>query len=207
MVHERLKELENAQDYAKMIEELRKHEAVTHWYSKLSSTLEEDNPMVSGVLYSIEQLSLTLTTLLRHCSALMEQPIPPTPVETEASTTISLKDTTSRDRDDIFSLNTLEGIIAGLPAKDSESGETVTLNFWIILGGENKKIEVSLSGADYFVKALKGALSKNEEIKPEEKFSVSPLGYDALLVPQFSNSISQTQKSYGNEFTLIKLFT
>lgn len=206
MIHERLKELENAQEYDKMIDELRKHEAVTHWYSKLSSKMEETNSMISGILYSVEQLSLTITTLLRHCTSLIEHPTPPTPAETEASTLISIKGSISRDRDDIFSISTLGEILAELPLKESDASEKILFSFWIIVGGENKKIEITVSGAEYFAKALQEALSKIEEIKPNDAFSVSPLGYDALLLPQFRNSASQTHKSYGNEFTLIKLF-
>jgi hypothetical protein len=206
---EKLKSLENSKNFLEMINELRQNESsMTLWYAKLSSLTLEEYPETAGVLQSLEELSQTMTTLLRKCALQLDETYSPIPVEIQASTTISSPqpDSISRDRDDIFSLSSLRTLLNSYPPKEATSTEQETLKFWYIMGGQNESVELSFPANEYFGNALMKVLSQIEGVSEEEEFSVSPLGYDPLLLPQFENAVSQVLTSYADEFTLIKFY-
>jgi hypothetical protein len=207
MLDEKMKELKDQQNYQEMITLLRKHEAnATQWYAQLSSLLSEQNPTITGILQALEQVSLSITSLLRNCNAMLEDSLISVPIETEPSTTIATGETSSRERDDTFTLNDLKTVIDGLPSHDiSKDDKHQELKFWYIVSGKNESIEISIKEKEYFGKALTQVLDKID-IGADEKFSVSPLGYEAILSPQMQSNVTQIVKSYGNEFTLIKLY-
>ena len=209
-LEEKLKSLENTKDYSEIINQLRQHESMlTSWYAKLSSSLLEDKPQVAGMLESIEELSLTTTTLLRKCTMLLSDDYSPVPADIPASTTIgtSTPEVTTRDRDDVFSLSSLKSIEQTLPAKETSEGSEQLLKVWYIASGQNECIEVTVPENQPFLGALIAVLSKIEGLNNDEEFSISPLGYDPILVAQFENTINQIITSYTNEFTLIKFYS
>ena len=205
---ERLKELETTQNFTEMLTELRKHESIsTQAYSQIRSLIP--NPTVSGILHALEEMSISATSLLRHCTTLLEEEIVEVPLagETEVSHTIAAPIETSRERDDMFTLNSLEGILREGPRIEvSEEDTTVTARFWFIKEGKNESIEVIKSEKETIGKILLDILNQIE-VERDEKFSISPLGYDPLLQHQFHNSFGHIVKTYGTEFTLIKLFS
>ena len=205
---ERLKELETAQDYSEMLNELRKHESIsTQAYARVSSLIT--NPIIAGILKALEEMSVSATSLLRHCSDLMEDETIATPLAAEAdvSSTISVSAETTRDRDNMFSLDDLQTLLSEISPKEvSKDSETINATFWYIKGGKNESIELSQSDREIFGKIIFDIL-KRIEVGADEKFSISPLGYEALLRHQLQNSFGQIVKTYGEEFTLIKLYT
>jgi len=205
---ERLKELETAQDYSEMLNELRKHESIsTQAYARVSSLI--NNPTIAGILKALEEMSVSATSLLRHCSDLMEDETIAAPLAAEAdvSSTISVSAETTRDRDNMFSLDDLQILLSEISPKEvSEDSVTISATFWYIKGGKNESIELSLSEREIFGKIIFDIL-KQIEVGADEKFSISPLGYEALLLHQLQNSFGQIVKAYGEEFTLIKLYT
>ncbi|MHA2227131.1 MAG: hypothetical protein ACXAC8_18085 [Candidatus Hodarchaeales archaeon] len=204
---ERIKELEATQNYTQMLDELRKHESIlTQAYSQVSSFITD--PTITGILKALEEISISTTSLLRHCSSLLEDQIADAPLagEQEVSTITSTPISSVRARDDTFTLTELEALSAETPEKElSEDANTINAKFWYIKGGQNESSEISASGNEIFSKILVNVL-KQQGAGLAEKFSISPLGYEALLSHQFQNSIGQIVKTYGEEFTLIKLF-
>ncbi len=207
MLDEKMKDLKDQQNYQEMIKLLRKYEAnATQWYAELSSLFSEQNPTITGILQALEQVSLSITSLLRKCNELLEDSFITVPIETEPSTVIATSETSSRERDDIFTLNNLKTIIDRLPSHSiSKDDKDLDLKFWYIVSGKNESIEISIQEKEYFGKALMQVLDKIN-IGADERFSISPLGFEAILAPQIQSSVSQIAKSYGNEYTLIKLY-
>lgn len=205
---ERLKELETSQNFTEMLSELRKHESVsTQAYSQIRSLIT--NPTVAGILHALEEMSITSSSLLRHCTTLLEEEIIVVPLarETEVSHSIAAPIEISRERDDMFTLNSLERILReGLAVEVSEDDLTATARFWYIKEGKNESIEVTKSEKDTIGKILLNILNQIE-VEKDEKFSISPLGYDPLLQHQFHNSFGHIVKTYGEEYTLIKLYS
>ncbi|MFX1249243.1 MAG: hypothetical protein ACFFBQ_17770 [Promethearchaeota archaeon] len=205
---ERLKDLETTQNFSEMLNEIRKHESIsTQAYARLSSLIT--NPTIIGILKALEEMSISTTSLLRHCSDLLEEQIEAAPTirETEVSSKIAVSGETPRDRDDTFTLSILETLLSEIsPSKISEEGVSITIKFWYIKSGTSESIELNVSEKEIFVKVLLKIL-KQIEVDSEEKFSISPLGYEALLYHQFRNSSGQIVKAYGEEFTLIKLYS
>ena len=206
MLDEKLKELRDQQNYKEMINVLRKHEAMAiEWYTQLSSTSELE-PTINGIFLALEQISLSMTSLLRKCSNLLEDSEISISIESEPSTGIPVGDTSSRERDDTFTANILNGLIQNYPSHEVSKEETQELKFWYIISGKNESFEISVPQKEYFGESLAQVMEKIG-IGLDEKFSVSPLGYEAILLPQMQNNVSTIVKSYGNEFTLIKLFS
>ncbi|MHA1940641.1 MAG: hypothetical protein ACXACP_11620 [Candidatus Hodarchaeales archaeon] len=208
-LEEKLKSLEGAHDYSEMVNELRKAEsALTHWYAKLGSLLTEDHPQLAGMLQSVEEISQTTTTILRRCSMLLDESFASVPAEIQASTTISTQsqEQPSRDRDDVFSLTSLTSILQELPTKTELSNTEVMVKFWFIIEGKNESVELNIPENEYFISIIIKVLNQIENLTQNEEFSVSPLGFNPLLLPQFENSVSQIVNSYSNEFTLIKFY-
>ena len=208
-LEEKLKSLENNKDYLEMVNQLRQNESLlTSWYAKLSSLVVEERPQIAGILQSIEELSITTTTLLRKCSMLLDEDYSPVPVDAEASTSIRAPkpDASSRERDDVFSLGSLLTIQKTLPPKEGSQGNEELLKVWYITGGKNESIEFSIPDNKPFLEAIITVLSKIEGLGNDEEFSISPLGYDPILVAQFESSVNQILSSYTNEFTLIKFY-
>jgi hypothetical protein len=205
---ERLKELETTQDYSEMLNELRKHESIaTQAYSRISSFIT--NPEIAGILKALEEMSVSATSLLRHCSDLLEDETIAAPLAAEAdvSSTISVSVETTRNRDNMFSLDTLQTLLSESPPKEiSEEGTTISATFWYIKGGQNESIELNLSEREIFARIIFDIL-KQIGVGSEEKFSISPLGFEELLRHQLQNSFGHIVKTYGEEFTLIKLYT
>ncbi|MFX1286541.1 MAG: hypothetical protein ACFFB5_23090 [Promethearchaeota archaeon] len=205
---ERLKELETTQNYSEMLDEIRKHESLaTQAYARLSSLIT--NPEIAGILKALEEISISATSLLRHCTTLLEEEVVVAPLagETEVSSTIATPVDVSRDRDNMFTLDSLKTLISEIPPSEISKEDTkVTGKFWFIKGGKNESIELSLSEKEIFGKILLDIL-KQIEVGSDEKFSISPLGYEALLGYQLLNSFGQIIKAYGGEFTLIKLYS
>ncbi|MFX0209275.1 MAG: hypothetical protein ACFFDT_25050 [Candidatus Hodarchaeota archaeon] len=205
---ERLKELETTQNFSEMLNELRKHESITtQAYARISSLIT--NPTIAGILKALEEMSVSATSLLRHCSDLLEDETIAAPLAAEAdvSSTISVSVEATRDRDNMFSLDDLQTLLSETPPKDvSEEGTTITATFWYIKGGQNESIELNLSEREIFAKIIFDIL-KQIGVGTEEKFSISPLGFEELLRHQLQNSFGQIVKSYGEEFTIIKLYT
>ena len=203
---ERIKELETTQNYTQMLDELRKHESIlTQAYTQVSSFIT--NPTITGILKALEEISISTTSLLRHCSSLLEDQMTDAPLAGEQEvSTITSTPISSRARDDTFTLTELEALSAETPEKEhSDDTQTINTKFWFIKGGQNESIEKSVARNEIFGKILVKVL-KQLEAGLAEKFSISPLGYDALLSHQFQNSIGQIVKTYGEEFTVIKLF-
>lgn len=207
---EKLKELETSQNYSEMLDEIRQHESITtQAIVRLNSLISEKNPIVAGILKALEEMSISATSLLRHCTTLLEEEIIAAPLagETEVSSTIAVPADVSRDRDNMFTLDSLEALLSEIPPSEiSEEGSSVTGKFWFIKGGKNESIELTLSEKEIFGKILLDLL-KQIEVGSDEKYSVSPLGYEALLHYQLQNSFGQIVKTYGEEFTLIKLYS
>ncbi len=205
---ERLKDLETTQNYSEMLNELRKHESIsTQAYARIGSQIT--NPTIVGILKALEEMSVSATSLLRHCSDLLEDETVTVPLAAEAdvSSTISISTDITRDRDNMFALDDLKTILSEIPPKEvSEEGATITATFWYIKGGKNESIELNLSERETFGKIIVDIL-KQIEVGSDEKFSISPLGYEALLRHQLQNSFGQIVKTYGEDFTLIKLYT
>ncbi|MFX0124957.1 MAG: hypothetical protein ACFFAE_15100 [Candidatus Hodarchaeota archaeon] len=205
---ERLKELETTQNYSEMLNELRKHESIsTQAYSRIRSLIT--NPTIAGILQALEEMSVSATSLLRHCSDLMEDETVAVPLaaEAEASSTISVSADAMRDRDNMFGLDDLQTLLSEIQPKEvSEEGATITATFWYIKGGKNESIKLDLPEREIFGKIIIDLL-KQIEVASDEKFSISPLGYEVLLRHQLQNSFGQIVKTYGEEFTLIKLYT
>jgi hypothetical protein len=209
---ERLKELEVTQDFANMIEELKKHETeATQAYTQLQSVIEDET--ILGILKALEEISVSVTSLLRHCSVLLgdaefiEAPLPTEPTLDAASSTPTGVEPV-RDRDDIFSLSSLKNLSEEFPHVETAMGDAqITAKFWFITEtGEQIAVEKTKSEKETFGKILLSVLDE-VKVKPEEKFSVSPLGYENLLQHQFFNSLGSIIKSYSEDFTLIKLYT
>ncbi|MFW9778873.1 MAG: hypothetical protein ACFFE8_08465 [Candidatus Heimdallarchaeota archaeon] len=208
---ERLKELEVAQDFASMIEELKKHETeATQAYTRLQSVIQDEN--ILGILKALEEISVSITSLLRHCSTLLgeaEFVEAPTLSETsiDAGSSIPTGIEPVRDRDDVFSLTSLRILSEEFPKIEVTSDDTrVTARFWFISeSGEQLAVERTKSEKETFGNVLLSVLNE-VKAKPEEKFSVAPLGFENLLQYQFHNSIGSLTKSYSEDFTLIKLF-
>ena len=208
-LEEKLKSLENTKNFAEMIDELRQNESsMTIWYGKMASIMTEDHPQVAGILQSLEELSQTVTTLLRKCALQLDETYSPIPVEIQASTTIGspTPDSVIRERDDIFSLSSLRNLKQSFTPREETSSETQTLKFWYILGGQNESVDLEFPGNEYFCNALIKVLDQVEGLVEDEEFSVSPLGYDPMLIAQFENSVNQIISSYSSEFTLIKFY-
>ncbi len=207
---EQLKSLELQKNYSEMINELRINEsAMTLWYAKLSSLMAEERPQIAGMLQSLEEISQTITTLLRKCTMFMDEHFSPVPVEIEASTTISAPtpDLSNRERDDVFSLGSLRTLAQTLPQKEIDREKVQSVKFWYITGGgKSEALDLTFSGKDYFTNVLISVLTQIEGITDNEEFSVSPLGFNPLLLPQFESSLDQILTSYANEFTLIKFY-
>ena len=205
---ERLKELETTQNFTEMLSQLRKHESMsTQAYSQIRSLIT--NPTVAGILQALEEMSISATSLLRHCTTLLEEEIIDVPLAggTEVSHSLDAPTETSRERDDMFTLNSLERILREGPTIElSQEDITVTARFWYITEGKNESIEVTMSEKETIGKILLNVLNQIE-VKQEEKFSISPLGYDPLLHHQFHNSFGHIVKTYGEEYTLIKLYS
>jgi len=206
MLDEKMKELKDQQNYAEMVTLLRKYEAnATQWYTQLSSILSEQDPTMTGIFLALEQISISMTSLLRKCNTLLEDGITSIPLEAEPSMSIAVGETSTRERDDKFTLNKLKAILENLPSQELTKDDQEELKFWYIISGKNESREISLSKKEYFGKALTNAIDQIG-ISSDEKFSISPLGYEALLSTQMQSTVSQIVKSYGNEFTLIKLY-
>ncbi len=209
-LEEKLKSLELQKNYSEMINELRISEsAKTLWYAKISSLMAEDRPQIAGMLQSLEEMSQTITTLLRKCTMFLDENFSPVPVEIEASTTIGTPppDSVSRERDDVFSLSSLRSLIQSLPQKEVEKEKTVTAKFWYITAdGKSESLEITVPEKEYFANVLKSVLTRIEGVTDSEEFSVSPLGYNPLLLPQFETSTDQILSSYSEDFTLIKFY-
>ena len=206
MLDEKLKELRDQQNYKEMINVLRKHEAMAiEWYTQLSSISELD-PTLNGIFLALEQISLSMTSLLRKCSDLLEDSEISISIESEPSTSIKVGDTSSRERDDTFTVTILNELIQDYPSHEVPKEETQELKFWYIISGKNESLEISVPQKEYFGKSLTQVMEKIG-IGLDEKFSVSPLGYEAILLPQMQSTVSKIVKIYGNEFTLIKLFS
>jgi len=208
-LEEKLKSLENSKDYLEMVNQLRQNESLlTSWYGKLSSLLVEERPQIAGMLQSLEEISITTTTLLRKCVMLLDDDYSPVPVDIEASTTIGspTPDTVIRERDDVFSLSSLNSIKQSLPTKEVSPGDEQLLKVWYITGGQNECIELSFAENKPLLDAIIAVLSKIEGLNDDEEFSISPLGFDPILVAQFETSVSQILSSYTDEFTLIKFY-
>jgi hypothetical protein len=127
-------------------------------------------------------------------------------METVPSTSIAVGDTSSRERDDTFTINILKGLLQDYPSHEVSKNETQVLKFWYIISGKNESLEISVPQKEYFGKCLTEVMGKIS-IESDERFSVSPLGFEAILLPQMQNTVSKIVKSYDNEFTLIKLFS
>ncbi len=208
-LEEKLKSLENSKNYSEMVNELRQNESsMTLWYAKLASLMAEDHPQIAGMLQSLEEISHTTTTLLRKCVMQLDETYAPIPVEIQASTTIgsSTPDSVIRERDDIFSLSSLKTLLQSYTPKEELSGEKKSIKFWYILGGQNESVELEFSDNEYFLNILIKVLTQIKGLSEDEEFSVSPLGYDPLLLTQFENSVNQILASYSSEFTLIKFY-
>ena len=208
-LEEKLKSLENSKEYSEMVNQLRQNESLlTSWYAKLSSLLLEERPQIAGMLQSLEEISITTTTLLRKCVMLLDDDYSPVPVDIEASTTIGSPppDTVVRERDDVFSLSSLNSIKQSLPTKEVSPGDEQLLKVWYITGGQNECIELSFAENKPLLDAIIAILSKIEGLSDDEEFSISPLGFDPILVAQFETSVSQILSSYTDEFTLIKFY-
>jgi len=208
-LEEKLKSLENSKDYSEMVNQLRQNESLlTSWYGKLSSLLAEEKPQISGMLQSLEEISITTTTLLRKCAMLLDDDYSPVPADIQASTTIGspTPDAVVRDRDDVFSLSSLKSIQQSLPTKEVSPGNEQTLKVWYITGGQNECIELTFPENKTFLDMIIAVLLKIEGLKDDEEFSISPLGYDPILLAQFESSIHQILSSYTDEFTLIKFY-
>ncbi|PWI47350.1 hypothetical protein CEE45_12205 [Candidatus Heimdallarchaeota archaeon B3_Heim] len=207
---EKLKSLELQRNYSEMINELRINEsAMTLWYAKLSSLMAEERPQIAGMLQSLEEISQTITTLLRKCTMFMDEHFSPVPVEIAASTTISAPtpDLSKRERDDVFSLGSLRTLAQTLPQKEIDKEKAQSVKFWYITGGgKSEALDLTFSEKDYFTNVLISVLTQIEGITDNEEFSVSPLGFNPLLLPQFESSLDQILTSYANEFTLIKFY-
>ncbi len=208
-LEEKLKSLENSKDYSEMVNQLRQNESLlTSWYAKLGSLLVEERPQIAGMLQSLEEISITTTTLLRKCAMLLDDDYSQVPADIQASTTIGgpTPDAVVRDRDDVFSLSSLKSIQQSLPTKEVPPGNEQVLKVWYIAGGQNEFIELSLPENKPLIDAIIAVLSKIEGLNDDEEFSISPLGYDPILVAQFESSINQILSSYTDEFTLIKFY-
>ncbi len=207
---EKMKSLELQKNYSEMINELRINEsAKTLWYAKLSSLMAEDRPQIAGMLQSLEEISQTMTTLLRKCTMFLDENFAPVPVDIEASTTIGTPtpDLSSRERDDVFSISSLRSFIQRLPQKETDKEQPTSVKFWYITAkGKSESIDLSFSEKEYFANVLVSVLTQIEGVKDDEKFSVSPLGFNPLLLPQFETSLDQILSSYSEEFTLIKFY-
>lgn len=211
-MQERLKELEATQDFAKMIEELKKHEIdATQAYTRLQSVIQDET--ILGILKALEEISVSVTSLLRHCSVLLgeaefiEAPLPSeTPPDTDSTTPTIVEPI--RDRDDTFSLSSLKSLSQEFPQSEiSSSDEQITVKFWFISETGNQiAVERTKSVKETFGTILLSVL-KEVQVKPEEKFSVAPLGFENLLQHQFLSSLGSVAKSYSEDFTLVKLFT
>ncbi|MHA2244997.1 MAG: hypothetical protein ACXADY_08515 [Candidatus Hodarchaeales archaeon] len=205
---ERLKELETTQNYSEILNELRKHESVsTQAYVRLSSLIS--NPIIEGILKALTEMSVTATSLLRHCTTLLEEEIVDAPLagETEVSSNSTVSHDASRDRDDMFTLDSLNILLTETtPSEFSKEDTKITAKFWHIKSGTNESIELTVSEKEIFAKILVNIL-KQIGASSDEKFSISPLGYEVLLHHQFYNSFSKIVKTYGEEFTLIKLYS
>ena len=205
---ERLKELETTQNYSEMLNEIRKHESIsTQAYIRLSSLIT--NPTIEGILKALSEMSVSATSLLRHCITLLEEEIVDAPLagEIEVSSTSAVSHDISRDRDDMFTLDSLNILLAETtPSELSKEDTMIVAKFWYIKGGTNEVIELTVSEKEIFVKILVNILEQIEA-SSEEKFSISPLGYEVLLRHQFYNSFRKIVKTYGEEFTLIKLYS
>ncbi|MFX0212381.1 MAG: hypothetical protein ACFFDT_40785, partial [Candidatus Hodarchaeota archaeon] len=161
---------------------------------------------------SLEEMSVTATSLLRYCQTLFEGEVTVTklPVEDDVSSASIASSDTPRERevvrDDTFTLNILNDLIDEIPQKEiSKESTRISAKFWHIKGGQNESVEITNSGEVIFGKIITEVLQKLEA-DSNERFSISPLGFEALLKHQFQNSFDQITKSYGNEFTIIKLF-
>ncbi len=208
-LEEKLKSLENTKDYLEMVNQLRQNESLlTSWYAKLSSLLLEERPQIAGMLNSLEEISITTTTLLRKCTMLLDDDYSPVPSDIQASTTIgsSTPEAAVRERDDIFSVSSLKSIQQSLPTKGVSQGNEQMLKVWYIASGQNESIELSFRDNQFFIDAIIAVLLKIEGLNDDEEFSISPLGFDPILVAQFGNSINQIVSSYTDEFTLIKFY-
>ncbi|MHA1994803.1 MAG: hypothetical protein ACW97Z_09700 [Candidatus Hodarchaeales archaeon] len=207
---ERMKSLELQKNYSEMINELRINEsAKTLWYAKLSSLMAEDRPQIAGMLQSLEEISQTITTLLRRCTMFLDENFAPVPVDIEASTTIGTPtpDLSSRERDDVFSISSLRSFIQRLPQKETDKEQATSVKFWYITAkGKSESIDLSFSEKEFFANVLVSVLTQIEGVKDDEEFSVSPLGFNPLLLPQFETSLDQILSSYSEEFTLIKFY-
>jgi hypothetical protein len=208
---EKLKDLETAQDYIEMLTTLKEYASVlTQGYAQVCSVIT--NPTIEGVLKSLEELSVSATTLLNYCENLLEGEIPVSarPVEEDVPSTSVASSDTLRERevvrDDTFTLSHLNDLANEYPQKEiSKEGSAISAKFWYIKGGQNESVEITESEKEIFGKIIIEVLKK-VEADLNEKFSISPLGYEALLTHQFENSFGQITKTYGEEFTLIKLF-
>lgn len=206
---EKIKELETAQNYSEMLSILKEQAALlTQGYSHVNSIIT--NPTIEGILRSLEEISVSATTLLRHCENLLEEEVFESPQtgELDTSTIPLTSPETSREiiRDNTFTLQELERVSSEFPQPEAaEASETLEAKFWYIKGGQNEAVNITASGKEIFGMILIKVLNQ-VEASPNEKFSISPLGFEALLQYQFHNSLGQITKSYGEEFTLIKLY-
>ncbi|MFX0170695.1 MAG: hypothetical protein ACFE9L_02115 [Candidatus Hodarchaeota archaeon] len=208
---EKLRELETAQNYSEMLSTLKEYAStLTQGYSQVGSIMT--NPTIEGVLRSLEEMSVTATSLLRYCETLLEGDVTvttlPTQEDVPSSSLVSSEAPREREviRDDTFTINTLNDLISEFPRKEiSETGANISAKFWYIKGGQNESVEITRSEEEIFGKIIIEVLQQLEA-DTNEKFSISPLGFEALLKHQFQSSFDHITKSYGNEFTIIKLY-
>ncbi|MHA1975033.1 MAG: hypothetical protein ACTSW1_18730 [Candidatus Hodarchaeales archaeon] len=204
---DRIKELEAKGDYSGVLKELQKYQgSLASEYSRLSTILGENHPVIEGLMLSLEELSLSSTAILRKCLLRLEEKTIEAIPETEVSSKISsVETTTTRDRDNVFTLAELKDLETQLPKVQlTDEDKSVDLKFWYVKEGKSELIEINAKEKTPFVKILIQVLEKSEA--SDEKFSVSPLGFEALLKYQFESPVGQLLKTYDSEFTIIKLF-
>jgi len=204
---DRIKELEAQGDYTGVLKELQKYQgSLASEYSRLSTILGENHPVIEGLMLSLEELSLSSTAILRKCLLRLEEQTIEAIPETEVSSKISVTETTTtRDRDNVFTLIDLKELERQLPETQlTEEDKDTDLKFWYVKEGKSELIEINTKERTPFVKVLIKVLEKTQA--SDEKYSVSPLGFEALLKYQFELSVGQLIKLYDSEFTIIKLF-
>jgi len=210
-IGEKIKEIEAKGNYIEVFKELQKYQAqLAAQYDRLGSLLAENSPSLEGILISLGEISMSAATLLRKCIIRIEDEsidTPSTDVTTSIATSTSPIPTgQTRDRDNVFTKENLREImVEAVAIADSEKIENIPLKFWYIKEGKSEVIELSSSNKEPFVKVLLKVLDQIHA-SPNEKFSISPLGFEEMLRHQFESSVSKLVKLYSTEFTLIKLF-
>lgn len=207
MDEEKLREFEEGKDFKSLIQYILKHEReLPLIYANWHRIMFDLNPRVSSLLQALEHIAMLETSIINQIIDLVIEkddgaiaPVMQHSFEEGAEWT--KPSTQAENRDNIFTINSLNQIISGV--EDTEPvEEKVDLVFWYIKGGQNESKTVNVPANQHFGKILHKIIEEGG-FEKEAKFSISPLGFDPLLLHEIDTNAKGIIDKYDYELTLV----